>query len=61
MSVKNKVPQRCWYYLLDFNDNDNFETINKKYNKKGLHELSIEQFWELFYIASNKDLEILQK
>jgi len=28
LTIDNKeVPDRCWYYLLDFNDRDNFETF----------------------------------
>lgn len=55
MSVKNKVPARCWYYLLDFNDHDEFETLNGEFNALRLGELSEEEFWRLFKIATDID------
>lgn len=55
MSVKNKIPARCWYYLLDFNDQDEFETLISTFNVKGLHQLSETEFWQLFKIATDKD------
>jgi len=55
MSVKNKVPARCWYYLLDWNDHDDFITLNGEFKSLALHELSEAEFWRLFKIATDRD------
>lgn len=46
---------RTWYYLLDFNDSDNWSTISSKFGTNKLAELTHEQYWELFGIASSFD------
>lgn len=55
MNVKTTVPPRCWYYLLDFNDRDDFATMDKHFGKRSLSELTIEQFRKLFALATQKD------
>jgi len=54
--LKDKVLGRCYYYLLDFNEYDNWETIIKMFNKTKLNELTVEEFWQLFKVATQKDL-----
>lgn len=54
--VKEKVPAHCWYYILAFNDQDNWKLMGKMMPTIKLHELSERQFWELFYEATKQDL-----
>ena len=53
---KEDVPDRCWYYLLDFNDRNNWELIHEVSGQIKLHGLTKEQFWKLFELATQKDL-----
>lgn len=53
--IKDLVPSRCWYYLLDFNDKDNWETISREFNTKKLSELTLPQFYSLFEMANIRD------
>ena len=46
---------RMWYYLLDFNDADNWQTIEALCGKSKLHELTDDQFRRLFMAATTKD------
>lgn len=50
-------PDRVWYYLLDFNDRDNWNTIFKNFDHEQLHRLNHNQFWSLFNIAVKNDVE----
>lgn len=47
---------RTWYYLLDFNDADDFKTIESLTGKRGLHQLTNEQYQLLFQTAMMKDM-----
>jgi hypothetical protein len=51
------VPSRCWYYLLDFNEQDRWKTILEiEPDSEGrLFMLNHEQFWKLWEIATKKD------
>lgn len=51
------VPDRCWYYLLDFNDRDRWETMIENFNKERLGELTHEEFWKLFKMATEKEIK----
>lgn len=51
-----EVPSRCWHYLLDFNDRDNWKTLREVFDVNSLSLLEEVQFWELFKIATQKDL-----
>lgn len=53
--VKNSVPARCWYYLLEFNDRDRWETMHEMFGVIKLHSLTQEQFWKLFRRATEID------
>lgn len=55
------VIARTYYYLLDFNDQDRFEYIQKEFNKKALCELTIFEFLELFDYAVKQDRRYLTK
>ena len=53
------VYSRLYYYLLDYNEYDNWQTINSKFGKTKLNELTYAEFQILFEIATKKDLELL--
>lgn len=55
-SLKEQVPSRCYYYLLDWNDSDNKKTLWENFNVMSLSDLSVEQFWCLFKIATEKEI-----
>jgi len=57
MTLKEQVPARCYYCLLDFNDQDNWKLINELTGKIKLNELTEEEFWKLFQTAVKQDLE----
>lgn len=50
-----EVSARSYYYLLDFNDRDNWETIEKIASVTNLTMLTKEQYKELFNIAVSKE------
>ena len=54
-----QVDSRTYYYLLDFNDRDNWDTILTLFDTGKLCELEISQFTELFRIATQQDLDKL--
>lgn len=56
MADGTEVPARPYYYLLDFNDSDNWKTITFLYNKTKLNELTNSQFWNLFEVATKKEI-----
>ena len=57
-TIDNKVvPDRCWYYLLDFNDRDDKETLYDMFDKKRLLDLTHDEFWKLFEFATKSEIE----
>jgi hypothetical protein len=52
----NHVSARSFYYLLDFNDRDNFEMLYALFNKKRLMDLNITEYIYLFEKATEKEL-----
>lgn len=59
--IKDKVPSRIWYYLLDWNEQDNWNTLASLYNVAKLSDLNEKQFYNLFYVASQIDIEKFNK
>lgn len=55
-----KVPARIYYYLLDWNEVDEYNTIHLLYNKMKLSDLNSSQFNNLFYVATKNDFEKLK-
>ena len=51
------VPYWCWYYLLDFNDRDGWETINDMFFSNRLMDLTSDKFWSLFGVVTKKEIE----
>ena len=56
-----QVSSRTYYYLLDFNDRDSWKTIMDNFNTGKLHDLNISQYIKLFEIATQADLQDLNK
>jgi len=52
-----EVPSRCYYYLLDWNERDEWKTINEMFEVQRLCLLEEKQFWELFKVATEKDMQ----
>lgn len=50
-----EVSARTYYYLLDFNDRYNWETMARMFNKNKLSNLNIEEYKELFDHATDVD------
>ena len=55
-----EVIDSTYYYLLDFNERDNWKTIYKICEKHRLCDLEISEYVKLFEEATKKDLEILK-
>ena len=49
------VPDRTWYYLLDYNEQDEWKTIYEQFKKNRLLDLTKEEYWKLFEIATKQD------
>jgi hypothetical protein len=50
-----EVPERIYYYLLNWNDEDNKEFMTNEFQKNSLSELSDVEFRRLFNKASTSD------
>ncbi len=57
----HEISPRVWYYLLDFNDRDNWQIMQTKFNQMRLLDLTKGQIVELFKIATEQDLSDLTK
>lgn len=51
----NEVSARSFYYLLDFNDRDDWVTMFKMFGKKKLSELTLDEYKSLFKVATEKE------
>jgi len=51
-----EVPSRIYYYLLDWNQQDNWRYITDNFGKELLKDLVREEFLELFEYATKVDL-----
>lgn len=54
------VPGRGYYYLLDWNESDRWETMLRLFEKTRLCDLELHEYTQLFEIATKKDLESLK-
>jgi hypothetical protein len=52
---EEEIPDRIYYYLLDWNDNDNKETLRSQFKKDSLHDLTKHEVGKLFEIATEID------
>lgn len=55
LSDGKTVTSRSYYYLLDFNDFDNWKTISSMFGVMKLCDLTIKEYKELWNIATNKE------
>lgn len=61
VGVKDKVPHRCWYYLLDFGGRDEWKILKEFYGVEKLHELTLAKFWNYFHVATQSDIQNYNK
>jgi hypothetical protein len=61
LSDGTQVTSRSYYFLLDFNDRDSWNTIVGEFGINRLHDLSKEQYIRLFEIAVEREIETLKK
>lgn len=59
-----KVPERCFYYLLDYHDRQKANkprngvlTLEHRYGKTSISYLNEEQFWDFFTRATQDDIQ----
>lgn len=55
----NEVPSRIYYYLLDWNDINQWEYIFRSFKKGRLCDLNLNEFKQLFLYASSEDYKNL--
>lgn len=51
-----EIPARIWYYLLDWNEADEWSAIAMLYGKDKLKDLTKAQLLNLLYVASQQDI-----
>lgn len=54
-----KVNSRIWYYLLDYCDSDNRNTIFELYGVDTIRDLTLKQILNFLYVATQQDIEKL--
>ena len=54
-----EVSSRSYYYLLDWNEKDEWVYIHAQYNKGSLKDLTIEEYKQLFNYATQCDLKFM--
>lgn len=57
----SEVPARGYYYLLDWNEKDEWKTCFKLFGTGRLCELELNQYIQLFDTATKQDLENLKQ
>jgi hypothetical protein len=50
-----EVPSRCYYYMLDWNEENEGREMADRFNLVRLMDLTWDQFWELFRFAIAED------
>ena len=53
------VSARTYYYLLDFNERDEWKYIQEKFNKTKLNDLTFYEYLDLFKYATKTDCDRL--
>jgi len=59
LAYGTQVSARTYYYLLDFNDRDEWKFIQDNFNKTKLKDLNIREYRQLFDHATKVDAESL--
>lgn len=54
-----EVSAKSYYYLLDWNEADQWQTIAKLFNKNTLNQLTIKEYQQLFETATQQENEQL--
>lgn len=54
------VSSRSYYFLLDYNDQDDWKTINEQFGKKKIKELDRKEYRKLFEFATHIELKRLE-
>lgn len=57
LSDGKEVSSRTYYYLLGWNEENEWEFMMKNFNKSKLSNLTLEEFTELFSYATQKDYD----
>lgn len=55
LSDGNEVSDATYYYLLDWNERNNKNFINKNFNKNSLRYLTLEEYLILWQYATTSD------
>lgn len=50
------IPSRVWYYLLDWNEQDEWQTLRKVYEVYKLRDLNYVDIIQLFQLAQSIDI-----
>lgn len=58
-NIKDLVPSRCWYYMLDWNEKDNWKCMNTLCGKTRSLDLTLQEFWQMFNWATQQDVKEL--
>jgi len=51
-----KINSGSYYFLLDYNDRNNFEYLLKTFNNKKLCELNLDEYIDLYKHASDEEV-----
>jgi len=51
-----EVPARCYYYLLDWNEQNRHAYMFLTFNKSRLCDLINSEFWQLYEFATKDDM-----
>lgn len=56
---KTEVPERTWYYLLDWNDRDGWKFMREEFDEIKLHKLNRVEYKRLLNHATLQDINSL--
>lgn len=57
LSDGTEVSARTWYYLLTWNDFNNWQVMQKEFDKIKLHDLTFPEYKKLWKIATDLETE----
>lgn len=52
-----EIHPRIWYYLLDWNNQDKFNTLTELYGVKKLGDLTKSKLLNLLFVATQSDIQ----
>ena len=55
-----EVSSRTWYYLLEFNDRNEWDFMMKEFQKIRLSDLPIDEYLKLWLYATSVDADIIK-